>query len=370
MSEPQKKGLEGVTAGDTSICTVGKEGDDLKYRGYSIKDLANHTQYEEIAFLLLHGKLPKKQELDTFINTLIESRGLSTSMQMALSALPKHAHPMDVLRTGVSIMGCEEPEDPKNAMKTAYRLIATLPEMVLTWHKHHHPNNRSHKPVEKTMAGHFLETLHSRPITDEERKAMDCSLVLYAEHGFNASTFASRVTTGTMSDMYSSVCSAIGTLKGPLHGGANEKTMDMLLQFDSVEKAITYIDDALEKKVKIMGFGHRVYKVRDPRSDFIKVYAKQLSEKHKHPKYYEFSEAVEKAMWEKKKLFPNVDFYSACFYFYLDIPIPLYTPIFAFSRISGWVAHILEQRADNRLIRPKANYIGPAPQKFVPLTER
>jgi 2-methylcitrate synthase len=370
MSEIQKKGLEDVVAGDTAICTVGKEGNDLRYRGYSFRDLANQAIYEEVAYLLLHGKLPTREELNGFIDKIASLRGLSKNLLTVLKTIPKNAHPMDVLRTGVSFMGCEHEDNLNNPFDTAYRLIANLPEMVLAWYHHHHPLSSRHIPSQRTLAGRFLEQLRGKPIDDDEVKAMNCSYILYAEHGFNASTFASRVTTGTESDLYSAICSAIGTLKGPLHGGANEKTMDMLLRFDTTEQALKYVDEALAKKIKIMGFGHRVYKIRDPRSDLIKEHAKRLSLKHKYPKYYEFSEAIERALFEKKKLFPNVDFYSACFYFYLDIPIPLYTPIFAFSRISGWVAHVLEQRADNRLIRPEANYTGPGLQTYVPIEQR
>ncbi len=367
MSET--KGLEGVTAGNTSICTVGKEGDDLKYRGYSIIDLSNHALFEEVAYLLLHKKLPTQAELDSFLEKLHSVRGLSQSTQTALKALPKDAHPMDVLRTGVSILGCEYPETDDNTWEVAHRLLANLPEMVLTWHAHHNPVD-STSSNETSIAGCFLEKLLGKPVLDEDRASMNCSLILYAEHGFNASTFACRVTTATLSDMYSAVCSGIGTLKGPLHGGANEKAMEMIKQFTSVDQAVAFINDALEKKIKIMGFGHRVYKIKDPRSDFMKNYTKRLAERLGDNMYFDISVAIEKTMKEKKGMFPNVDFYAAAFYYYLGIPIPLYTPIFAISRVSGWIAHIFEQRENNRLIRPKAEYVGPESQTFIPISER
>lgn len=370
MKKEQSKGLQDIVAGQTEICSVGTQGDDLRYRGYSIDDFVRDGCFEEVAYLLLHKKLPTEHELCKFFEDMDSLRGLSGTLKAALLNLPKETHPMDVLRTGVSIMGCENTNTIQDSMLTAYRLTANLSDIVLTWYLHHNPNHSNYVSKEKSVSGRFLETLRGQPVSKEEIKAFDCSLILYAEHEFNASTFASRVTTATLTDMYSAVCAAIGTLKGPLHGGANEKAMEMLKQFDTENDAVNYINHALENKIKIMGFGHRVYKVKDPRHPYLKAHTKALAQKSGDMKYYNLSETVENTMWEKKKMFPNVDFYGGAFYYYLGIPIPLYTPIFAFSRISGWAAHILEQQSNNRLIRPTAEYIGSPARDYVPMSRR
>lgn len=363
-----KAGLEDIVAGETAICTVGAEKHELRYRGYDIKDLAQHCQFEEVAYLLLFGKLPTAQELNKFQTDLTQRSTLSNTLQAALKNLPKTTHPMDVLRTGASILGCENSKD--SSIDAAHRLLACLPEILLIWYNHHFQPALKVKRTETRIAGKFLEGLLSKKPLPEDVQAMDCSLVLYAEHEFNASTFAARVTVSTQSDIYSAMCSAIGTLKGSLHGGANEKTMEMLLKFNTPEEGVAYIMKALEKKEKIMGFGHRVYKLLDPRSDIIKARAQRLADRLKDQKYMKISQAIEKTLWESKKLFPNADFYSATFYYLLGIPIPLYTPIFVFSRTAGWAAHILEQQKNNRLIRPRAEYTGPGPQKLIPLSQR
>lgn len=364
-----KAGLQDVIAGETAVCTVGADGHELRYRGYNVVDLSKNCDFEEVAYLLLFGELPTQQQLKDFTAHVSARSELSPSLQAALKNLPKHTHPMDVLRTGVSILGCEYPDNPNDPMDSVYRLLGTLPTMVLTWYLHH-TKESSLKTTQSSIAGRLLEGLHGKQPLPEDRQSMDCSLILYAEHEFNASTFAARVTTSTGSDMYSAVCAAIGTLKGPLHGGANEKTMEMLLKFKTPEQGVAYIHQALEKKEKIMGFGHRVYKISDPRSDIIKERARRIADRINNHTYMQISEAIEKTMWDSKKLFPNADFYSATFYYLLDIPIPLYTPIFVFSRTAGWAAHILEQRKNNRLIRPRAEYTGPGNRDFVPLAQR
>jgi 2-methylcitrate synthase len=364
----QTSGLQDVIAGETSICTVGAEGHDLKYRGYDVQDLSKHCEFEEVAYLLIFGNLPTTSQLKEFQYALEKHSGLSSELTSALKNLPENTHPMDVLRTGVSILGCEHEGEAE--MDSAYRLLSTLPIMMLTWYNHHFQNGKKVEFNETTIAGKFLEGLTGKKPLLEDRQAMDCSLVLYAEHEFNASTFAARVTTSTGSDIYSALCTAIGTLKGPLHGGANEKTMEMLVTFNSPQEGVAHINKMLEQKQKIMGFGHRVYKVSDPRSDVIKARAQHIADRENDQKYMEISKEIERTMWASKKLFPNADFYSATFYYLLGIPIPLYTPIFVFSRTAGWVAHILEQRKNNRLIRPRAEYTGPTPQKFKPIQER
>lgn len=363
------KGLEGISAGTTTICTVGQEGNDLKYRGYSIKDMKPGTRFEEIAYLLLYGKLPNATELKTFDQKIAEKRDIPPSVQEALKSIPANAHPMDVVRSGTSLMGCHFEDLADDPFDAPLRLMATLPDMCLIWHLHHQGKSLS-ELKSQSVAGRFLEGLHGKIPTDEERNMMDVSLILYAEHEFNASTFSARITTSTLSDFYSAITTAIGTLKGPLHGGANEAAMEMLKDFKSVDEAQAFLDKAFASKKKIMGFGHRVYKISDPRSDIIKELTRQLAQKKSQMQLFDISESVEKRIKDEKGLFPNLDFYSASFYYLLDIPIPLYTPLFVFSRLSGWTAHILEQRADNRLIRPTADYQGPDKLKWLPLSER
>lgn len=366
-------GLEGIVVGDTAICTVGKEGLGLTYRGYDIHDLAAHATFEEVAYLLIYGKLPTVTQLQAYREKLIKLRRLPNELKLLLETIPGSAHPMEVLRTVISMLGTmEEPVTEASAEHIADRLLACTPSILLYWYQYHLNNIRiqTSESEEESIAGYFLELLLDKKPEEEIRRAMDVSLILYAEHELNASTFAARVTASTESDFYSAIVSAIGTLRGPLHGGANEEAMRLLSLFKTPDEAEKGIKNMLAKKVKIMGFGHRVYKISDPRSDIIKAWSKKLSE-HAYDGYlYSISERIEKVMWEQKKLFPNLDFYSATTYHFCGIPTLLFTPIFVMSRLSGWSAHIIEQSANNRLIRPLANYVGPAPQPFIPIEQR
>ncbi len=377
MSEPKKKtgGLAGITAGETAIATVGKEGSGLNYRGYSIYDLAEHSTFEEVAYLLLHGQLPTETELNLFVDSLIAQRDLPKALKETLKAIPADAHPMDVLRTGCSMLGCLEPEPnsptPQQGLDVAVRLLACFPSMLIFWFRYH----RDGKEIqlsgnERSLAGFFLELLHGKTPSPVHVQAMDVSLILYAEHEFNASTFAARVCTATLSDMYSAVTAAIGTLRGPLHGGANEAAMELIQRFDDAPSAEAGIMKALTDKSLIMGFGHRVYRESDPRNVVIKRWAKQLANQVGDTRLYPVSERIEEVMWREKKLFPNLDFYSASAYHFLGIETQLFTPIFVCSRITGWAAHVLEQRSNNRLIRPAADYIGPEPRDYVSIENR
>ena len=365
-------GLAGVTAGETAIATVGKEGAGLTYRGYDIYDLAAKANFEEVAYLLLYGKLPTRRELGQFRRRLSERAKLPASLRDLLEDIPADSHPMDVLRTGVSYLGNLEPEgDFKNQYKAAERVLATLPGMLIYWHRFHTEGKRIQTGSrEDSLAGHFLRLLHGGKPSEIHRRALDVSLILYAEHEFNASTFTARVITATLSDYHSAVTGAIGALRGPLHGGANEAAMALIEKFRTPEAADAGIRKLLAEKAKIMGFGHRVYKEFDPRNKVIKAWAEKLSEGHPDARLYPVSEAVEKVMWDEKKLFPNLDFYSASAYHFMGIPTPLFTPIFVCSRITGWSAHIFEQRANNRLIRPGADYVGPARARWKPIEKR
>lgn len=366
-------GLEGIIVGETAISTVGKEGVGLTYRGYDIHDLASHSTFEETAYLLIYGELPSQQQLQAYKEKLIKMRRLPNELKLLLETIPGSVHPMDVLRTGISMLGTLESETAQYTdHQIADRLIACTPSILLYWYQFHRNNLRieTWDSEEKTVAGYFLYLLHGKKPEEDQRRAVDVSLILYAEHEFNASTFSARVTTSTQSDFYSAIVSAIGTLRGPLHGGANEEAMRLLSLYKTPEQAEAGIKEMLAKKTKIMGFGHRVYKISDPRSDIIKSWAQKLSMQARDGYLYAVSEAIEKIMWDEKKLFPNLDFYSATAYHFCGIPTPLFTPIFVMSRLSGWGAHIFEQRANNRLIRPEAKYIGPAPRRFVPIQER
>jgi 2-methylcitrate synthase len=365
-------GLEGIVVGDTAISTVGKEGIGLTYRGYSIADLAKHASFEQVAYLLIYGELPTATELKSYQQQLIQQRSLPQALQAALELIPGTAHPMDVLRSGCSLLGTLEPENSKKHLPDlANRLMACIPSMLLYWyHFHQQGIHLETESDEETVAGFFLALLYQQQPAEDFRRAFDVSLILYAEHEYNASTFAARVTTSTEADYYSAIVSGIGTLRGPLHGGANEAAMELIQQFKTPEEAEKGIRDRLARKTKIMGFGHRVYKHSDPRSDLIKVWSKKLSAKAKDGYLYTVSERIEKVMRDEKNLFPNLDFYSATAYHFCGIPTFLFTPIFVLSRISGWSAHILEQRENNRLIRPEANYSGPAARPWLPLEKR
>ncbi|HLU07444.1 MAG TPA: 2-methylcitrate synthase [Woeseiaceae bacterium] len=365
-------GLAGVSAGETALCTVGKEGAGLTYRGYDIYDLADNASFEEVAYLLMHGKLPNRGELNEYIAKLKTLRGLPDQLCTVLEMLPADTHPMDVLRSGVSVLGNFEAEgDFSNQVDVADRLLACLPSMLLYWHRFHADGKRIDVETDDdSVSGHFLHMLHDAPPSELHRKTLDTTLILYAEHEFNASTFAARVITGTLSDFHSAVTGAIGALRGPLHGGANEAAMELIEKFDSPGEAGRGVKEMLARKEKIMGFGHRVYTTSDPRNSVNKKMSKKLAEEVGDERLYAVSEAIEKVMWDEKKLFANADFFAASVYHFLGIPTYLFTPIFVCSRITGWSAHIMEQRADNKLIRPAADYTGPGLQKWLPIEER
>lgn len=372
MSKQKTGGLAGIVAGDTAICTVGKEGKGLTYRGYSIDDLAKDACFEEVAYLLVYGKLPTEAELTAYERKLKSLRDLPQPLKEVLEKIPANAHPMDVLRTGCSFLGNIEAETSQNdAHAISDRLIATFPGMLTYWY-HFQTNKKRIETAsdEQGVAGHFLRLLHGKKPDELHRRVVDVSLILYAEHEFNASTFAARVTAATLSDFYSAITSAIGTLRGPLHGGANEAAMELIEKFKTPDEAEKGLRAMFEQKKLVMGFGHRVYTISDPRSDIIKVWAKKLADAAGDKVLYPVSERIEKIMWDDKKLFPNLDFYSASAYHFCGIPTPMFTPIFVMSRITGWAAHVIEQRSNNKLIRPTANYIGPEPREFVPMAKR
>jgi len=365
-------GLVDVIAGASSICTVGQEGKGLSYRGYSIEDLAENSNFEEVAYLLLYGQLPTQTELDGYRKRLIEKRGLPDALKKILEILPADSHPMDVMRTGCSMLGSIEQEhDFSQQQDIADRLLAAFPSILAYWQRYHQDGTRIDTNTRhESIAAHFLHLLNGKPASEKHIKALDVSLILYAEHEFNASTFAARVTASTLSDFYSAIVSAIGTLRGPLHGGANEAAMKLISKFSSVEEADVGMHSMLKNKELIMGFGHRVYRISDPRSPIIKKWSKTLANDVNDKRYFAVSEKIESIMWQEKKLFPNLDFYSASTYYFMDIPVPLYTPIFICSRITGWAAHVFEQRQHNALIRPGSTYTGPDNRAYVPIGQR
>lgn len=365
-------GLAGVTAGESAIATVGQAGKGLNYRGYSIDDLAAHATFEEVAYLLHYGQLPTRTELATYVNKLVGLRTLPDDLKKVLKLIPKHTHPMDVLRTGCSMLGTLEPEITfEQQYDIADRLLALFPGMLCYWYAYHFQGKEiSGMSDEQTVGGHFLALLHGHEPSKLHRDMMNVSLILYAEHEFNASTFAARVTAATLSDFYSAITTAIGTLRGPLHGGANEAAMELIERFMSPDEAEKQLVVMLGGKAKIMGFGHRVYTDCDPRSDIIKEWSKKLAQDQESMVLYKVSERIEAVMRREKKLFPNLDFYSASAYHYCGVPTPLFTPIFVISRITGWSAHVFEQRADNRLIRPTSVYTGPAPRAYIAIDAR
>lgn len=373
MAEAKKTGgLAGIVAGVTSVCTVGKEGVGLTYRGYSIEELAEKSTFEEVAYLLLRGELPSKGELEDYKARLKSMQELPGELRQTLELIPGGTHQMDVLRTGCSMLGTLEPEDEgRGQMDIADRLIASFGSMLAYWyHFHAHGKRIETASDEDTVAGHFLRLLHGKKPDDKQRRVLDVSLILYAEHEFNASTFTGRVIISTMPDIYSAITGAIGALRGPLHGGANEAAMELIEKFSNPEQAEKGIMTMLEQKAKIMGFGHRVYRDRDPRSDVIQQWAKELAEQHGDKKLYPVALRIDQVMRREKNLFTNLDFYSAIAYHFCGIPTPMFTPLFVISRTSGWAAHIFEQRADNRLIRPTADYIGPEERPYVPIAKR
>lgn len=367
-------GLAGVTAGKTAICTVGQEGVGLTYRGYAIQDLAGRAEFEEVAYLLLHGELPTRAQLDDYKQRLVARRGLPQGVKIALEELPANTHPMDVMRTGASVLGTLEQEnDPANQQhEVADRLLAVFPSILLYWYHFAHSGTRIEVETgDDKIGAHFLHLLHGKKPSDDAIRAMSTSLILYAEHEFNASTFTARVITATLSDFYSAVVGAIGALRGPLHGGANEQAMALIESFADAGEAEAGLKRMLANKEKVMGFGHRVYKTGDPRNPIIKAWSQKLAgDDERRRNLYAISERLEQVMHDEKGMFPNADFYHATAYHFLGIPTELFTPIFVISRLTGWGAHVFEQRADNRLIRPSADYVGPDTREFVSIESR
>ena len=365
-------GLRGQSAGETALCTVGKEGAGLTYRGYTIEDLAANAKFEEVAYMLLYGELPTQDALNAYETKLIGMRDLPEALKKVLEAIPKATHPMDVMRTGCSMLGNLEPETSFDEQhQAADRLLAALPAIICYWYRFSHDGVRiSTDTVEDSIGGHFLKMLSDESPSELHRAVMNASLILYAEHEFNASTFTARVCAATLSDMYSCITGAIGSLRGPLHGGANEAAMELIEKFGSVDEVEGELDAMLERKDLIMGFGHAIYRTSDPRNAVIKDWSSKLAAENGDTALYDISCKIADILWDRKALFPNADFFHASAYNYMGIPTKIFTPIFVMSRLTGWAAHVMEQRSNNRLIRPSADYIGPDIRPYQPIAAR